>query len=199
MPQLTFQISLFVVAQKQPLQQTTALQLEAVPGRIQAQVPTPQNLSVGYRLRACHLCFSSSDHHACSLDSMCSPHTPQLAGDTTQEEEPLLCIKTTATSAQCMSLGHWREEYALTSEQEPSTAMCSETPADKDSSDSVCCPGGSVSFVSDNTTECCAWRIGRRSVDDATPACCPFVDACGVCGGNGTSVDADSEFLCLSA
>lgn len=121
------------------------------------------------------------------------------AGDNSEDQEPLLCIKTTETTAQCMSLGYWREEHALTPEEEASTVECSESSENEDSSDPVCCPGGSTSFVNNNSTECCAWHIGRRSMDDATPACCPRVDACGVCGGNGTSIDADSVFLYLPA
>jgi hypothetical protein len=111
----------------------------------------------------------------------------------TTEQEPLLCMKTSSVTAQCMSRSYWREEHDVSADQEGTVLECS-TPArdEEKTTESVCCPRDSVAFLTDDGTQCCPWQVGRRSVEDARPACCPIVDACGVCGGNGTVVDADS-------
>ena len=64
----------------------------------------------------------------------------------------------------------------------------------------VCCGRGAVPVrIGSRRSECCPWVVGLAAGEGGDGgderACCLEVDACGVCGGNATAVDADSAPL----
>lgn len=129
---------------------------------------------------------------------------PSVVGRCTEGNH---CIKTSAITAQCMSLDVWRAEFASYPEEEPSLVQCENRKPADDNSMEICCPQGSMPRLTADGTECCPWQIGKRSADDPALECCISTDACGVCGGSAKVVDADSVirlllplalFICLT-
>jgi hypothetical protein len=132
--------------------------------------------------------FSAEDGAAVGA---CAPYGASL-GD--EIAEPLYCIKKSPFYAQCMTLPRWRTEVGEAAGL-PEVLECNNA-AGAATTAGVCCGYGSVPLVQvqdgvDKSSTSCPWVIGKAA-DGSGPECCLEVDACGICGGSGKSIDADS-------
>lgn len=126
------------------------------------------------------------------------------------------CVKVDSSSAQCLTIPQWRSRGNHTADAVPEILECSSAEDEGqavgadvngtasgetggvsggEGDEGVCCSHGSMPVrVGDRRSECCPWAVGLEPGGAAAGAgtgCCLALDACGVCGGDATVVDAD--------